>query len=177
MLKHIIRPALALVLTMALAVPAMAQGFVSDLQKQTLTQLITVMNNAVARRDAASIANNMPERIYHSMAAQMRTTEPALRSNMQKSVAAQLASLAPGAYKLESDNIDYKQGKNGALYALVPTRIDMGKQVMQFATLAVFDNSWHIIYGGQKAAQNPIFAEIYPDLAEISVPPAKITAK
>jgi len=176
MLKKLVIICAALIMAV---LPAAAQPVsVSDLQQQQLIELIKAVNNGAERQDASPIANNMPRRLYQEMAAQMKTGEQALRLKLQKSIEAQFAQLKPGGYRLESDNIVYKQGKNGMVYALVPTRIDTDKELIESLTLAVYDNAaWHLIYGGQQTVQNPIFAKIYPDLAEIAVPPAKIEAK
>lgn len=150
----------------------------SELEKKELVLLVQNVDAAAQRRDASLIANTMPERLYREMAARMNVSAQTLRAQLQKSVEAQFSQMAAGGYQLDSKAIRYGEAKNGAFYALVPTRIETKNAIMAFMTLALYDNTkWHLIYGGQKTIQNPVFAEIYPDLAEIAVPAAKITAK
>lgn len=151
---------------------------VSDLQKKELVLLVNNINNAAERKDAALITAQMPERLYREMAARMHMSEQALRAGLQQSVAEQFAHLAVHGYWLDSGNIHYAAARGGIVYALVPTRVETDKIVTEFMTLAIYDNTkWHLIYGGQKTVQNPVFIEIYPYAADIAMPAAKITAK
>jgi|GEM_PF-1882289 len=148
-----------------------------DMAKQELGLLVKSFNDAAARKDSSIIVNNMPERLYAEMAKRMNTSEQALRAALKQSVDRQLAAIPAGGYHLDDKNIQFREAKDGEPYALVPTEVKTAGGAMRFMTLAIMDNTqWHLIYGGQKTVQNPIFLEIYPYAADISMPAATETA-
>jgi len=63
-------------------------------------------------------------------------------------------------------------------YALFPTRVETAKGVSEFMTLVLYDDTkWHLIYGGQKTVQNPVFLEIYPAFASVGIPAVENSLK
>lgn len=144
---------------------------VSDIQKRELVQLVGDLNRAAQRKDASLIVNNMPARLYKEMAIRMHTTEADLRENLKVAVHAQFSQLGDDGYRLDAAAIEYAETKDGTLYALVPTRVKTDKNITEFMTLALYDNTkWHLIYGGQKTIQNSVFLEIYPAFANMRMP-------
>jgi len=177
MIKKIIGLFLVALPVFALAGQAQAL-MVSDLQKKELALLVTQINNAAARKDTAPIIAMMPERLYQEMARRLHLSEQALQADFRRSLNEQFAHLAGSGYRLDGHAIHYAATPDGRFYALVPTRVETDKAVMEFMTPAIYDNTkWHLIYGGQKTMQNPVFAEIYPYSADIVLPAVKIIAK
>lgn len=151
---------------------------VSELQKRELVQLVNDINSSARRRDTSLIVNNMPARLYRAMAERMHMTETALRESLRKSVQAQFEQIGENAYRLDAAGIQYAETKDGTPYALVPTRIETDSNIVEFMTLALYDNTkWHLVYGGQKTVQNPVFLEIYPAFANVSMPAPKVSRK
>ncbi|WP_455479926.1 hypothetical protein V4B17_02550 [Bartonella sp. B23] len=147
-------------------------------QKTELLRLIIDVNNAVKNGNFAPISAYMPDRLYKEIARRLNTTEDNLRENFLKQLRAQFDNLPTGAYRLDEANIDYLQTSNGTFYALIPTTLEMSDRVIQYKTLAIFDKTqWYLIYGGQKAIQNPIFLEIYPDFNGVHLPKETIIKK
>ena len=150
----------------------------SGLEQRELVLLVKNVTDAVAKKDFSVLVNTMPDRLYKEMAVRMHTTESALRGDLQKQVSAQFSMMIPNGYKLDGENIEYKETGDGTFYALIPTRIETPNEVVESTTLAIFDNTkWHIILGGQRTVQNPVFLEIYPSFQNVSVPVGKVTKK
>lgn len=140
--------------------------------------MINDINKAAQRKDAALIVHNMPARLYKEMAVRMHVTEMELRANLKEAVRAQFDQFGEKGYVLEAADIRYCKADDGAFYALVPTRVETDKTVTEFMTLALYDNTkWHLIYGGQKTVQNPVFLEIYPAFANVSIPAPETNRK
>ncbi|AQS41678.1 MAG: Hypothetical protein BHV28_09830 [Candidatus Tokpelaia hoelldobleri] len=143
-----------------------------------LVQLVADMNKAMHNHDAAFVVNNMPARLYQEMARRLQKSESELRADVQKSVNALFEHLVDNGYTLDSANIRYEQTEEGAFYALVPTHVETKDSIAEFMTLALYDGeTWHLIYGGQKAVQNPVFQEIYPALVSVHLPLGKVMRK
>ncbi|WP_254474294.1 hypothetical protein [Bartonella sp. B1098] len=138
------------------------------LQKTELSGIVVDVNNAIKSGDFSLISHYMPERLYKEMARRLNTTEDALRGDFLKQLYKQFENLPSGAYCLDKENIEYLQTDNGTLYALIPTILEMKDRIIQYKTLAIFDETqWYLIYGGQKTLQNPVFLEIYPDFIKV----------
>lgn len=169
--------AATLAITLAIISPSFAAE-PNTIQKTELNGLVTDLNNAAKHKNMAMLANNMPDRLFKEMAIRLRTTEEALRSNLVKQLENQFASLPAGAYSLDAEKIEYRQTDDGTFYALVPTRVETTDTIAEYQTLAIFDNTkWHLIYGGQKTIQNPVFLEIYPAFHNVNIPKETITRK
>ncbi|EJF89012.1 hypothetical protein [Bartonella tamiae] len=148
------------------------------MQKAELNSLITQLNIAAENKNMSVIANNMPTRLFKEMARRLNTKEMALRDNLVEQLENQFANLPAGAYHLDNNNISYHETQNKTFYALVPTRVETNDTIAHYQTLAIFDNTkWHLIYGGQKTVQNPIFLEIYPAFKDVSIPEQIVTTK
>ncbi|WP_455480329.1 hypothetical protein V3564_04065 [Bartonella sp. B12(2025)] len=162
------------VLILFLSVSIGKQSLASEsepIQKAELLRLIVDVNHAVKNKNYALISTYMPERLYKEMARRLNITEDNLRDSFIKQLRAQFKNLPLDAYHLDETNIDYLQTDNGIFYALIPTTLETKDRVIRYKTLAVFDKTqWYLIYGGQKAVQNPIFLEIYPDFNKIHLP-------
>lgn len=153
-------------------------GELNSIQKAELNGLVVEINNAAEKKDLSFIANNMPERLFKEMALRLNMNEAALKQNFLKQLESQFSNLPAGAYHLDADKIDYRQTSKGIPYALVPTKIETKETIAEYPTLAIIDNTkWHLIYGGQKTVQNPVFLEIYPDYQDVNIPQEKITHK
>ena len=149
-----------------------------SIQKAELDGLIAQINNAAQKKDLSFIANNMPERLFKEMALRLKTDEETLKKNFINQLDSQFSNLPAGAYRLDTGKIEYRQTTNGVPYALIPTRVETKDAIIEYPTLAIIDNTkWHLIYGGQKTVQNPVFLEIYPDFQDVSIPQEKITRK
>ncbi|WP_455474979.1 hypothetical protein [Bartonella sp. B30(2025)] len=147
-------------------------------QKTHLLNLIVDVNNAVKNRNFETISAHMPSRIYKEMARRLNTTEDNLRHSFLEHLRAQFKNLPSDAYHLDDKNIDYLKTDSGTFYALIPTVLETKDRIIQYKTLAIFDkNQWHLIYGGQKAVQNPIFLEIYPDFSKVHLPKETVISK
>lgn len=166
-------------LTIFLSGAASASSAEPDsIQKAELNGLVAEINNAAQRKDVTFIANNMPERLFKEMALRLKIDEATLKQNFVKQLDSQFASLPANAYHLDGDKIEYRQTSKGVPYALVPTRIETKETIAQYPTLAILDNTkWHLIYGGQRTVQNPVFLEIYPDFQDVNIPQETITRK
>lgn len=150
----------------------------SGLEQRELVLLVKNINDAVAKKDFSVLVNAMPERLYKEMAIKMYTTEAVLREDFKKQVTQQFGNVVENGYKLDGDKIEYKETSDGTFYALIPTRFETKESVVQSQTLAIFDNTkWHIVLGGQKTVQNPVFLEIYPSFQNVSVPVGEAIAK
>ncbi|WP_208442037.1 hypothetical protein [Bartonella raoultii] len=150
----------------------------TETQKSELSRLIIDANNAVKNRDFTSISYDMPERLYQEMARRLNTTENDLRNSFFEQLRIQFENLPADAYHLDETNIHYLQTANGAFYALIPTRLETEDRIIEYNTLAIFDNMrWYLIYGGQKTVQNPVFLEIYPDFNNVNLPKETIIKK
>ncbi|WP_297327343.1 hypothetical protein [uncultured Bartonella sp.] len=153
-------------------------GELNSIQKAELNGMVAEINNAAEHKDMNFIANNMPERLFKEMARRLNMDEAALKQNFLKQLDSQFSNLPAGAYHLDADKIDYRQTSKGIPYALVPTRVETKETIAEYPTLAIIDNTkWHLIYGGQKTVQNPVFQEIYPDYQDVNIPQEKITRK
>jgi|GEM_PF-1255951 len=151
---------------------------VSQLQKKELVQLVHDMNEAVRRKDTSLVVDNMPEHLYKEMALRMHMTEMNLREDVKEAVQVQFDQLADNSYILDAAGIQYAETKDGTVYALIPTSIETDKNISEFMTLALYENTgWHLIYGGQKTVQNPVFLEIYPAFADVGMPVPRISRK
>ena len=136
------------------------------IQKAELNGLVDELNNAAQQKNMGVIANNMPDRLYKEMAVRLKTTEADLKKDLVKQLESQFSALPVGAYHLDASKIEYHQTD------------ETKDAVIEYQTLAIMDNTkWHLIYGGQKTIQNPVFQEIYPAFQNISIPPAKVTRK
>lgn len=150
----------------------------NSIQKAELNGLIVEINNAAEHKDLSFIANNMPERLFKEMALRLKTDQATLKQNFVKQLDRQFSSLQAGGYHLDADKIEYRQTASGIPFALVPTRVETKETIAEYPTLAILDNTkWHLIYGGQKTIQNPVFLEIYPDYQDVNIPQEKITRK
>ncbi|GAA5102439.1 hypothetical protein GCM10023260_14340 [Bartonella acomydis] len=150
----------------------------TEIQKTELSRLIVDVNNAVKNGDLVSISHYMPERLYQEMARRLNMAENDLRNNFLEQLRMQFKSLPADAYRLDEKNIEYLQTDHGAFYALVPTIVERKDRILQYKTLAIFDNAqWYLIYGGQKTVQNPVFLEIYPDFNNVHLPKETIINK
>ncbi len=150
----------------------------NSIQKAELNGLVIETNNAAQHKDLNFIANNMPERLFKEMALRLKTDEATLKQNFVKQLDKQFSNLQSGGYRLDEAKIEYRQTANGMPYALIPTRIETKETIAEYPTLAILDNTkWHLIYGGQKTVQNPVFLEIYPDYQDIRIPQEEITRK
>jgi len=177
MLRMIFRSGILLVLLAFAGTQAWARP-VSDIQKRELVQLVNDMNKAAQRKDASLMVNSMPARLYKEMALRMHTSEMQLRNSFKQAVKAQFARLSNSGYTLDASAIHYGETKDGTFYALVPTRVETGDSISAFMTLALYDNTkWHLIYGGQKTIQNPVFLEIYPAFAGVAMPVPDVSRK
>ncbi len=149
-----------------------------SIQKAELDGLVAQINNAAQKKDLSFIANNMPERLFKEMALRLKTDEETLKKNFINQLESQFSNLPAGAYSLDTGKIEYRQTTNGIPYALIPTRVETKDAIIEYPTLAIIDNTkWHLIYGGQKTVQNPVFLEIYPDFQDVNIPQEKITRK
>ena len=149
-----------------------------SIQKAELDGLVAQINNAAQKKDLSFIANNMPERLFKEMALRLKTDEETLKKNFINQLESQFSNLPAGAYHLDTGKIEYRQTTNGIPYALIPTRVETKDAIIEYPTLAIIDNTkWHLIYGGQKTVQNPVFLEIYPDFQDVNIPQEKITRK
>lgn len=147
----------------------------SDNQKQELVQLVQKMNEATAKKDISLIVDNMPERLYNEMAIRMHAKVPELRESLRVQVQSQFDKIKTGGYALDDGAIQYSETKDGTFYAMVPTRVETDTNVMEYMTLALYDqDKWHLIYGGQKTMQNSIFQEIYPSFVNVMMPMPKV---
>ena len=150
----------------------------NSIQKAELDGLVAEINNAAQRKDLNFIANNMPERLFKEMALRLKTDEQTLKQNFVKQLDSQFSNLSAGGYRLDGEKIEYRQTATGIPYALIPTHIETKDTIAEYPTLAILDNTkWHLIYGGQKTVQNPVFLEIYPDYQDVNIPQEKITRK
>ncbi|UXN02360.1 MULTISPECIES: hypothetical protein [unclassified Bartonella] len=162
---------------LALAINANARQ-PSGLEQRELVLLVKNINDAVEKKDFSILVNSMPERLYKEMAIKMYTTEVVLREDFKKQITQQFSNVIEGGYQLDGDKIEYKETADGTFYALIPTRFETSQAVIESQTLAIFDNTkWHIVLGGQKTVQNPVFLEIYPSFQNVSVPVGKAIAK
>jgi len=105
----------------------------------------------------------------------MQRTVEDLQNEFASSLQQQFDNDGMNHYRFDTDIISYHETKTGEFYALVPTRVTMQDNIHLFQTLAIYENGWYLIQGGQKAVQNPVFLEIYPFFAEIIIPPAQVT--
>ncbi|WP_336288307.1 MULTISPECIES: hypothetical protein [unclassified Bartonella] len=148
------------------------------IQKAELLNLIIDVNNAVKNKNFSSIFSYMPSRLYKEMARRLNTTENDLRNNFLKQLSVQFENLPAGAYSLGETNINYLQTDNGTFYALIPTTLETKDRIIQYKTLAIFDQTqWYLIYGGQKTIHNPVFLEIYSDFDKVHLPKETIINK
>jgi len=168
-----------LFLTASNARPLTQNGVsVEKVTDSRLVELVADMNKAMHDHDAAFVVNTMPARLYQEMAKRLQKSESELRADVQKNVNALFEYLVDNGYILDSANIRYEQTKEGAFYALVPTRVETKDSIAEFMTLALYDGeAWYLIYGGQKTVQNTVFQEIYPDLVSVHLPLGKVTRK
>ncbi|MFT4359921.1 hypothetical protein ACMX04_04960 [Bartonella bacilliformis] len=148
------------------------------LQKTELSNLVSDINNAVRDKNFADIAAHTLNRLYKEVARRLGMTEVSLYNSLLKKLRDQFEDIATGAYHLDETKIDYLQTKNNSFYALIPTTLETKDRILQYKTLAIFDdNKWYLIYGGQKTVQNPVFLEIYPALDGINLPRKTIIKK
>lgn len=172
---------LSLVFLTSLSVANITASYAAEpdtIQKAELNGLVDELNNAAQQKNMGMIANNMPDRLFKEMAVRLKTTEADLKKDLVKQLESQFSALPVGAYHLDASKIEYYQTDKGVAYALVPTRVETKDAVIEYQTLAIMDNTkWHLIYGGQKTIQNPVFQEIYPAFQNVSIPPAKVTRK
>lgn len=153
-------------------------GEPNSIQKAELNGLVAEINNAAQHKNMRFIADNMPQRLFKEMALRLKVQEDELKKNMIGQLENQFSGLPAGAYQLDGEKIEYKQTDNGVPYALVATHVETKDAVIEYQTLAIMDNTkWHLIYGGQKTVQNPVFQEIYPDYQSVNIPPEKVTRK
>jgi len=144
-------------------------------QKQALIQTIEAFNQKLGLGDTSPLVEAMPPRIYEKMASHLQKNIEALQADFASNVQKQFDDDGLKNYHFNVAAIAYHQTKTGDFYALVPTKIETRDIVGEFQTLAVYDQGrWYLIQGGQKTVQNPVFLEIYPYLAEITIPPAQI---
>ncbi|GAA4662997.1 hypothetical protein [Bartonella pachyuromydis] len=150
----------------------------TETQKAELSRLVVDANDAVKKKDFASLSRYMPDRLYQEMARRLNTTESNLRNKFLKRLRIQFKDLPADAYHLDETNINYLQTANGTFYALIPTILEMEDRIIEYNTLAIFDKmQWYLIYGGQKTVQNPVFLEIYPDFNNVHLPEETIIKK
>jgi len=145
-------------------------------QKHKLVDMLVQLNQEIGTGKLDPLANVMPPRLYKEMAARLHQKVEDLREDFTSRLSKQFDSHDLKSYHFNHDIIAYHETKTGDFYALVPTEVKMRDAIREFQTLAVYDGgSWYLIQGGQKTVQNSVFLEIYPYLAEIIIPPAKIT--
>lgn len=160
---------------------ASKQSFANEptiLQKTELSNLVADINNAVRDKNFAVIAAHTPDRLYKEVARRLGMAEVSLYNSLLEKLRDQFENIAAGAYHLDETKIDYLQTKNSTFYALIPTTLETKDRILQYKTLAIFDDSkWYLIYGGQKTVQNPVFLEIYPTLDGINLPKETIIKK
>lgn len=166
------------VLSLALMLQAVFAAEPDNLSKNHLQALIGDLNNAADHKNINLIAANMPDKLFREMALRLSKPESELREHFLKQLQTQFNSLPKGGYRLDGEHIVYKQTHDNTFYALIPTRIETEKKIVTYMTLAIFDDAnWHVIYGGQKTVQNPVFQEIYPAYQNVSIPLEKVILK
>lgn len=157
------------------------QSFASEpeiIQQAELSSLVVDINDAVKNGNFAIISVHMPDRLYKEMARRLNKTEADLRNSFLEQLRAQFENSSVVSYHLDETKIDYKLIGKNTFYALIPTKLETRDRIVQYKTLAIFDNAkWYLIYGGQKTIQNPVFLEIYPDLNGINLPKETIFKK
>lgn len=147
-------------------------------QQRELVTLVTNFNKAVVDKDATLFVNNMPNRLIREMSLRMNATEASLRENLKNQIERQFSLSKDGVYKLDDQNIQFAETKDGQFYALIPTHIETKDHIVNSMTLSIYeDGKWHIIFGGMRAVKNPIFLEIYPSFQNINFPDEKVIEK
>jgi len=144
-------------------------------QKQALVQKIEAINQGLEVRDIRPLVEALPPRFYQEMARRLVRKAEELQDEFASSLQQQFDSDGMNHYRFNVETISYHESKAGGLYALVPSQIGMRDAIHDFYTLAVYDEGWYLMPGGQKTVQNPVFLEIYPYLGEITMPPNQIT--
>ncbi len=150
----------------------------TETQKAGLSSLIVEVNDSVKNGNFTLLSSHMPDRLYKEIARRLQTTEESLHHDFLQQLRVQFENLPAGAYHLDETNIDYLQTESGAVYALIPTRLETKDRLIKYKTLAIFDKTrWYLIYGGHKTIQNPVFLEIYPDFDQIHLPLKEVIMK
>jgi len=144
-------------------------------QKQALVQKIEAINQGLDARDIRPLVEALPPRFYQEMAVRLQRDIKDLQEDFTSSLQQQFDGDGMNDYRFDAQTISYHETKTGEFYALVPTRVEMQDNIHLFQTLAIYENGWYLVQGGQKTVQNPAFLEIYPFLAEIRIPPAQTT--
>lgn len=150
----------------------------TSLEKKELVLLVDRLNTAIHTENYDAIVQNIPKRLSYEMAVRLRVSEETLRKSQKEHLQKQFDTLGKDAFKMDSANIQYLETSKGVMYALVPVRIETADAVVDEMMLFLHDdNGWHIIFGGKKIVQNPVFQEIYPAFENVMLPMGKITYK
>jgi len=143
-------------------------------QKQALVKMLEDFNPVLEGGDISPLAEAMPPRIYEKMASVLQLSVEELKRDFVARVQKQLDDDGLKNYHFNSETIAYHETKTGEFYALVSTTIETREGGGEFQTLALYDEGrWYLIQGGQKAVQNSALLEIYPFLADVTIPPAR----
>lgn len=150
----------------------------TSLEQRGLILLVDKLNNAIDSGNYDAVVQNMPKRLANEMAVRLHVSEETLRKSQKEQLQKQFGMLGKGAFKMDGSAIEYEETPKGPFYALVPVRIETDRAIIEDKILFLYDDGgWHIIFGGKKIVQNPIFQQIYPFFENITLPMEKIDLK
>lgn len=146
--------------------------------KQSLENKISEINTTTQQQNVNKLVNYLPPHLLSSMSLRLGKTIEQLKQDFKIKLNQQIKTDSNIQYSLTKKDIEYGKTSDGQIYAIIPTITENKENIIHSQILALYENNnWYIIYGGVKAAQNPLLSLIYPSISEIHFKANKIIKK
>ena len=177
-----LRLALAFVLCLGFAAPAMAQRIYSPSEAMqsseyfALVARIDSFNAAMKTNDMATIMGVIPPKVLDQIAAQFNVTIDQLVEAGQQQLDAAMQSVKLISFSMDVENGEFYRLADDTLYGLLPTETVMdlgeagGKIRAKASTLALLDGETWYLVRVEDAQQVGILKTVYPAFADVTFP-------
>jgi hypothetical protein len=163
------------------AAPASAAGCkMTSTDREVLTATINDFSTALRLGDYQRIQRVIPRRIIRKMAADAGASPRAVIDGLAKVMARGMQKIEVVAFDMQTENLRCTMAGSALKYVQVPTEmiVDIegaGRHSMSSHTLALLEGGMWYLLRVSEPQELLVLTDLYPELAAIEFPPAKMT--